>query len=208
MDKENNRAICSVCLEPTEERGGKPLYSPGCCGSWLHLECAYAMAKSFSCSRKCPLCRAGIALPLIYTKFGIKPDNEPIVGRAPTNASAPLTSAPLGVYPVAQEPPSRAPPVQVTPSTSPSVHVTPIISTPVPGPSLASAAAATDQRQTPSLRGIYLRPPVAVPANRATTTPTSQAATEVTPLNLIHMPRMVIPIGPAVRLVPAVLTHE
>jgi hypothetical protein len=179
MDKEDNRAICSVCLEPTEQRGGKPLYSPGCCGSWLHLECAYAMVKSFSCSRKCPLCRAGIALPLIYTKFGIKSDNEPIVGRAPTNVSTPPTSAPLGVYPVAQDPPRRAPPVQVTPRTSPSVHVTPIISTPVPAPSLASAAAATDQRQAPSLRGIYFT--VAVPANRATTTPTSQAATEVTP---------------------------
>jgi hypothetical protein len=135
--------------------------------------------ESFSCSRKCPLCRAGIALPLIYTKFGIKSDNEPIVGRAPTNVSAPPTSAPLGVYPVALEPPRRAPPVQVTPRTSPSVHVTPIISTPVPAPSLASAAAATDQRQAPSLRGIYFT--VAVPANRARTTPTSQAATEVTP---------------------------
>jgi hypothetical protein len=59
-------STCSVCLEPTEQRGGKPLYSPGCCGNWLHLECAYAMAKSVSCSNKCPHCRARITLPQAF----------------------------------------------------------------------------------------------------------------------------------------------
>jgi hypothetical protein len=63
MEKEKNDSACCVCLEPTERRGGKPLYSSGCCGCWLHLECAYSIARSSTCSKKCPLCRAKITLP-------------------------------------------------------------------------------------------------------------------------------------------------
>jgi hypothetical protein len=63
MDEQKKDSACCVCLEPTEQRGGKPLYSSGCCGSWLHLECAYSIAKSSTCSKKCPLCRATIILP-------------------------------------------------------------------------------------------------------------------------------------------------
>jgi hypothetical protein len=63
MDEQKKDSACCVCLEPTEQRGGKPLYSSGCCGSWLHLECAYSIAKSSTCSKKCPLCRATITLP-------------------------------------------------------------------------------------------------------------------------------------------------
>jgi hypothetical protein len=63
MEKEHYKAMCSVCLEPTEQRGGQPLYSPGCCGCWLHLECAYAMVNSVLCSKTCPHCRATITLP-------------------------------------------------------------------------------------------------------------------------------------------------
>jgi hypothetical protein len=63
MEKEDYKAMCSVCLEPTEQRGGQPLYSPGCCGCWLHLECAYAMVNSVLCSKTCPHCRATITLP-------------------------------------------------------------------------------------------------------------------------------------------------
>jgi hypothetical protein len=66
MDNEDNVSTCSVCLEPTAQRGGKPLYSPACCGNWFHLECAYAMAKSVSCSNKCPYCRARITLPQAF----------------------------------------------------------------------------------------------------------------------------------------------
>jgi hypothetical protein len=66
MDNEDNISTCSVCLEPTAQRGGKPLYSPACCGNWLRLECAYAMAKSVSCSNKCPHCRARITLPQAF----------------------------------------------------------------------------------------------------------------------------------------------
>jgi hypothetical protein len=63
MEKEKNDSACCVCLEPTEQRGGRPLYSSGCCGCWLHLECAYSIARSSTCSKKCPLCRAKITLP-------------------------------------------------------------------------------------------------------------------------------------------------
>jgi hypothetical protein len=63
MDMDKTVSTCSVCLEPAEQSGGRPLYSPGCCGSWLHMECANAMAKSVSCTTRCPHCRAAITLP-------------------------------------------------------------------------------------------------------------------------------------------------
>jgi hypothetical protein len=70
MEKEKNDSACCVCLELTEQRGGKSLYSSGCCGCWLHLECAYSLARSSSCSKKCPLCRAQITLPYVPSVIG------------------------------------------------------------------------------------------------------------------------------------------
>jgi hypothetical protein len=70
MEKEENVSTCCVCLELTEQRGGKSLYSSGCCGCWLHLECAYSLARSSSCSKKCPLCRAQITLPYVPSVIG------------------------------------------------------------------------------------------------------------------------------------------
>jgi hypothetical protein len=70
MENGSDESTCCVCLEPTERRGGKPLYSSGCCGCWLHLECAYSIARSTTCSKRCPLCRAQIALPYAPSIIG------------------------------------------------------------------------------------------------------------------------------------------
>jgi hypothetical protein len=70
MENGSDESTCCVCLEPTERRGGKPLYSSGCCGCWLHLECAYSIARSTTCSKKCPLCRAQVILPYAPSMIG------------------------------------------------------------------------------------------------------------------------------------------
>jgi hypothetical protein len=70
MENGPDESTCCVCLEPTERRGGKPLYSSGCCGCWLHLECAYSIARSTTCSKKCPLCRAQVILPYAPSMIG------------------------------------------------------------------------------------------------------------------------------------------
>jgi hypothetical protein len=70
MENGPDESTCCVCLEPTERRGGKPLYSSGCCGCWLHLECAYSIARSTTCSKKCPLCRAQVILPYAPSIIG------------------------------------------------------------------------------------------------------------------------------------------
>lgn len=54
---------CPICLDPAAVHGGKPLFAPGCCGAWMHLECAYALAADRCGDGQCPLCRAAVALP-------------------------------------------------------------------------------------------------------------------------------------------------
>ena len=61
-DTDDLVATCCICLEITATRGQKPLYAPGCCGAWLHLECAYAI-EVVGGDGKCPLCRAPAELP-------------------------------------------------------------------------------------------------------------------------------------------------
>lgn len=59
-------SCCPVCLDAALPRGGRPLYTPGCCGAcWMHLECAYALpaADAHGHGGKCPLCRATVDLP-------------------------------------------------------------------------------------------------------------------------------------------------
>jgi hypothetical protein len=111
MAHENNTSACSVCLEPTEQRGGKPLYSPGCCGSWLHLECAYAMARSASCNDKCPQCRARITLP---QAFNMQKINE-ITCRLRQGVLAMDSLLHPRPTPRVVTPPSATPPVSVPP---------------------------------------------------------------------------------------------
>lgn len=53
---------CCICLEAVDARGRTPLYAPGCCGAWIHLECAYAIEVD-GAGGKCPLCRAPAELP-------------------------------------------------------------------------------------------------------------------------------------------------
>ena len=47
---------CSICLQISQARGGVPLFSPGCCGSWFHQVCIDNLkAQGIN---NCPNCRA------------------------------------------------------------------------------------------------------------------------------------------------------
>ncbi len=49
-------AICSICLQTTKLRGGIPLFTPGCCGSWFHQVCIDKLNDENI--KNCPNCRA------------------------------------------------------------------------------------------------------------------------------------------------------
>jgi hypothetical protein len=47
---------CLICLQISQARGGVPLFSPGCCGSWFHQVCIDNLkAQGIN---NCPNCRA------------------------------------------------------------------------------------------------------------------------------------------------------
>jgi hypothetical protein len=155
----NNTSACSVCLEPTEQRGGKPLYSPGCCGSWLHLQCAYAMARSASCNGKCPQCRARITLP---QAFNMQKINE-ITCRLRQGVLAMDSLLHLRPSPRVATPPRATPPVSVPPRLSPPMSASPRTTVPALAPPATSSRATIVLPRTPIAVSI-----TAVPALFAT----------------------------------------
>jgi len=54
---------CSICLgEVKVKGGGVPLFTPGCCGKWLHQKCVEEYVKT-AVDTKCPSCRQNFQAP-------------------------------------------------------------------------------------------------------------------------------------------------
>jgi hypothetical protein len=181
MDHEDNVATCSVCLEPTEQRGGKPLYSAGCCGNWLHLECAYAMAKSVSCNTSCPHCRARVVLPqaLDMQKINgitrrLRHDLEAVEALLNPGASPRVVTPPRAAR-AAFAPSRTSIPVPVRLSNPTSVPAPATVPIPVPPPTAPSRAA----------------PLVAAPSRTAVPTPVPPEITSPAPVP----PRTLLPVS-------------
>jgi hypothetical protein len=209
MEKEDYKAMCSVCLEPTEQRGGQPLYSPGCCGGWLHLECAYAMVNSVLCSKTCPHCRATITLPHSARTLKMNSDLDfartlerlrettrriAEIVRGETDILQPVNSVVLPVpslhlgAPMGS--PRELPPPRVTPavprpltsfqpSTRLSVPSIPTMSTPHPEYPSASLPVPASARSYSSAPA-HLVAYLTAPVNRVTTTPLAPEASDNT----------------------------
>jgi len=54
---------CSICLAEVKVKGGGvPLFTPGCCGKWLHQKCIEEYVKT-AVDTKCPSCRENFQAP-------------------------------------------------------------------------------------------------------------------------------------------------
>jgi hypothetical protein len=177
MDHEDNVATCPVCLEPTEQRGGKPLYSPGGCGNWLHLECAYAMTKSVSCNTNCPHCRARVTLPQAFDMEKVNEITRRI--RHEVDAMDALLT------------PSVSPRVVTPPRATPAVHVS--SRTSVPATLRLSASTSVPALATIRISWSTPSPPVLAPPGTSVATPVpsgtpSAALTPSMTPNLVWLP--------------------
>lgn len=73
--------VCVFCLEAVKQReGGIPLFSPGCCGKWFHLNCTieYLNATPNKVDSTCPSCRFPFEIPSCLRKTNSYNSNVPI----------------------------------------------------------------------------------------------------------------------------------